>query len=185
MNQVMNFDLTQTLLRPGVLDNFLKYYKLGYIDNELTYFNTLENLLFSSRATFFGYRGFLNLFPSKDTVFNFSRVLKKKILPDWWFRVFDFSSTYLRVSPMFSELHRLPLTKNLVENAGWVKRSAETYTIFPLNTFASLKRVNVVSARFSVIVRAVFRVLLGQVDTAARADAERLKELIKPNFKVF
>lgn len=82
INQVMDFDLTQTLLRRGVLRDFLKYYRLGYIDNELTYFNTLEKLLFSSRATFFGYRGFLNLFPSKDTIFNFNRILKKKILPD-------------------------------------------------------------------------------------------------------
>lgn len=148
INQVVDFDLKQTLLRPGVLHDFLKYYRLGYIDNELVYFNTLENLLFSSRATFLGYRGFLNLFPSKNAVFNLNRILKKKILPNWWLRVVHFSNSYLRVSPMLSELHRLSLAKDFVESGGWLGRFARTYTPFSLSTFASLKRVNVISTRF-------------------------------------
>lgn len=66
-----------------------------------------------------------------------------------------------------------------------MSRFTKTYSVFSLSTFASVKRVNAISASFPLIVRAGFRLLFGQVDTATRADAERLKELIRPNFKVF
>lgn len=86
---------------------------------------------------------------------------------------------------MLSELHRLPLAKNFVEEGLWGDRLAKTYATFSLSTFASLKRVNAISSSFPMIVRVGFRLLFGQVDTVARADAERLKELIRPNFRVF
>lgn len=78
--QSVDIDLTATRLNNSYLHNFIYYYKLGFIDNELRYFNTLESLLRTSRSTFFGYRGFLNLFPTSSIVLDFERFIKKRIL---------------------------------------------------------------------------------------------------------
>lgn len=67
-------------LKLAVLRQYVHFYSIGFIDNELKYFNSLNVLLQSSKSTFLGYRGFLNLFPGANVLLDSSRPFKQRFL---------------------------------------------------------------------------------------------------------
>lgn len=81
LNQELDLNFYDGKSSRRAITAFLEFYNQGFIRDEFVYFNLLSRLLRASRAAFWGYSGFLNLFPSSSVILDKERFLKKILLP--------------------------------------------------------------------------------------------------------